>query len=381
VDGKGTNQNRTVEQAGMIRLFAGETARIEGILAGTRFIVEEIGAAEAGYSVLYEVDHGNVTDGYASGEVPLDASVQVLVTNTERGISIRIPVRKTMTVDDGTDHAFSVRLMQIENPASDAVVQGGTDQTVSVSVQSPAEFLLTYVEPTIGDVPQKLYYRIFEEDASECYRCDPSVYVVEITVDRDANDELHAVMTGLWKDGISCDPNDEIEFQNTRLTQLAVSKTVTGASVGTDAAFSMMLQLTVNGQPWQQTCLVETEDGTQRMAFDEEGTLRFSLRADEKICLSELPYGADWELTELDTDGFHVSMQINDSESQSGNSIGGTLPLDPTVVSVTNVSDYALPSAGGIGTKGIRLCGTVLCLIAVCIGAAHRIARKRKTRT
>ncbi|MFR0735334.1 MAG: DUF5979 domain-containing protein [Oscillospiraceae bacterium] len=176
-------ESRTVETAGIITVPAGATAKISNILAGAKFTVKETAASSAGYTVTYSGD-GVTTDGQsASGTIRVNTSVGVTVANHEKGASVTIPVNKTISNPDGAQHTFSFKLEQVTNQEGATLVEGGTVQEMSISVENSESgaFTLIYLEKNINQLPATFYYRITEVTDDRLIGFDPSAYVAEIT--------------------------------------------------------------------------------------------------------------------------------------------------------------------------------------------------------
>ncbi len=352
-------ESRTVETAGIITVPAGATAKISNILAGAKFTVKETAASSAGYTVTYSGD-GVTTDGQsASGTIRVNTSVGVTVANHEKGASVTIPVNKTISNPDGAQHTFSFKLEQVTNQEGATLVEGGTVQEMSISVENSESgaFTLIYLEKNINQLPATFYYRITEVTDDRLIGFDPSAYVAEITVTNVSN-ELKAEMTRLWKNGTEVTGQTlQVSFTNTLLRNLTIQKRVVG--IATEEKFQFELTLMDGNVPLSGSYKTLENETPGNVNF-ENGKASFQLGADETITIYGLPYGVTWTVLESGTAGYHVTWQIGNT-TQEGSSASGTLN-DNHIIVCTNQGTYELPETGGSGTTlytwgGLLLCG------------------------
>lgn len=209
-------ETRTVQEAGKIFLSPDETAVISGILADSRFTVEELASSAEGYYVGYCVD-GVEAANSASGIIQTDSTVSVIVTNSEIGASVSIPVQKVLELPDGETHHYTLALTQVTDPSGETLVQSGLTQALTVDItdtQVYGEFTLNYVQASLETNPAVFYYRIAETQQAEEEKTlfDSAGYVVEVTVSYD-RESCHAEITSVWKDGQKVEDGD-IVFVN-----------------------------------------------------------------------------------------------------------------------------------------------------------------------
>ncbi|MBR5269730.1 MAG: Cna B-type domain-containing protein [Anaerotignum sp.] len=97
VDGKEVTETKKVEVAGIINLANGETARIERILPGTKYLISEPEAEKGGYTPVFAEGYG------ATGAVPVKTTengtekiAKVSIVNRETEFGVEIPLNKTV---------------------------------------------------------------------------------------------------------------------------------------------------------------------------------------------------------------------------------------------------------------------------------------------
>lgn len=203
---------RTVETAGVITLAPGETAHIANILAGTEFTVQETAASSEGYYVSYSVDGSAASRDSATGRIGVNSSVTVTVQNSENGVSVEIPISKTLEQPDGAEHHYKFSMTQVTDQTgkTDIIDEAGNiafERELEIAVtDSPVsgKFIIDYPQTALKALPATYYYKIVEkENPDEAgTQFDTTVYIVEVTVSKDAETGvLSAGITSVWKDG------------------------------------------------------------------------------------------------------------------------------------------------------------------------------------
>lgn len=352
---------KTVQTEGIVLLRADEKAHIANILAGSKFEVTELNAAEAGYTVVYSGD-GNVTDtnGHAAGTIIANASVAVTVINTEKGSYIKLPVEKTLLTPDGTEHTYTFKLKQVTDSTGMTEVENGTEHTAEVSITEGTKqtaFTIPFIQADITSYPAVMYYKITEENSEgdRYTQYDNTVYVAEVTVSRE-NGVLQAELTDLWKDGSSIDAETKVPvFENTLSRSLAISKTLEGN--GTETKFDF--EVNVTGAQGNYTAVRSSGSGPEIVSFT-DGKAFVTIAAEETLTIYGLPANAQWSVTEL-TKGYTTTYEVNSNGEQAGMTASGSLDKNSSVAFV-NKDSYALPSTGGMGTKAFYTMGGLLML-------------------
>ena len=367
-DADGNKTEMTVDTEGIIVVPAGFTARIEKIIAGTKFVVRETSASVAGYTVIYSGSPGVTTDGdSASGMIILgsgapESKVRVTVTNSENGTSLMIPVKKNISNPDGTEHTFKFKLEEVTDTGGVTLVENGVVQEIEIIVTDTIDqsFSLSYLEKDIATYPAIFYYRITEvAEGEEKIDYDESIYVIEVTVAK-SEDGVTAEITDMWKDGKSvtemdADTSFTAEFTNELLADLTLQKVLSGIS--SDTAFEFKLKLVDgDGVPFEGafTAIKSSEgenNNTETVVFEGNGDATIYLKANESITIQNLPYGASWTVTEVNAEGFHTSWLIDSTgPAQSGSEVDGILTGSNLIICI-NEATYVLPNTGGTGTN------------------------------
>ena len=381
-------ETRTVTTAGIVTIAADETAVIADILAGTAFTVQETSGSAEGYTVTYSDSGGysiTVNDGVVSGVIKTSASVQLVVTNAEKGASVTIPGTKYLVNPDGTAHSFTFTLTEVTDSTGSTVRDGGLSgyeatATVTGTETAAFSFTINYVQVEQTTLPAVFYYRIVE-NGEEHSLPNETDYVVEVTVS-EADDGISAAITGMWKDGEEMS-SYSADFVNTLASSLTIEKKVDGGTAAQSQSFTFTVKLTGDHLPASFPAVFYQQDGTtesKTLYLNENGEIvLYGFMHGEKAVISGIPYGTTWTVTESDNDGFIVTTVVTageTSQSGAGSTASGTVPLDPVQVVYTNAASYALPETGGAGTTPYAMTGLALMAAALCL--LYRTRKRRK---
>lgn len=197
-------EERTISEAGIITITAGETAEIDHILAGTAFTAKETAESAAGYLATYILDGKEITElatGGVDGTIKVNTAIELLINNSLNSVSVTLPVEKTLQNNSiGTvDREFTFIL----TPVTDATGENEAGQSLSYTLLVPAgtenvaaeeAFALSYAETEIWSFPATYYYRIEEQGAinDPSVQYDESTYLLAVTVSKNDDGTLRA---------------------------------------------------------------------------------------------------------------------------------------------------------------------------------------------
>lgn len=197
------NATKKVEEAGIIKLKAGETATISKLLAESTFTVKEL---TSDYDVKYKLDGKDVDKGEVSGTIKVsstekDSVVTVTANNTEKGDSIEIPVTKTLLNSDGSDYTYTFKLQKKTSEGkwtdvdSKTVTFGKDDESDSATKRTA--FRLNYAAGDSALDLGKHTYRVIEvaEPDYENIEFDTAKHEFEVTVTK-TNGNVDAKVSG-----------------------------------------------------------------------------------------------------------------------------------------------------------------------------------------
>lgn len=200
---------KTVSAEGTICLAENETAVISNIMPETTFTVKETDASAEGMVVSYELNETMLAAGEASGTIAANAATAVKVHHSEKGTVLQIPVIKQLESPNGKRHDYKILLEEIaglENPVS-AESAFYRELPISVTIDDVCEnFVIGYAEKDMENLPKTFYYKITEAHTIQDIETttDPAVYIIEVTVSKQDDGTLSAVVTNMWKDGDNC---------------------------------------------------------------------------------------------------------------------------------------------------------------------------------
>ena len=351
------SQIRTVTEPGILNLAGGETASLmEGILSGTAYEVTELGTGTNSYRASY---HGTVTpegpftctEAGVTGTFPLGGTADITVTNADYDFPLRISLRKEAPGND-RPATFSFTVEQVQREGDDWVsIKTLPGTTVTVSDHRPVDFPL--VIGFSADAAGTYYYRIRETAGIDPFVYDTTFYILEVTADNGS-----ASITALLKNGnLALDPEVVPTFVNQRTTSLTVTKSVSGLPA--EDAFPFAVTVHLNGKPYS------LPGGSGYTVTD--NTLSFSLRDGESLTIPGIPVGAVATVSETRHDGYQVTYQQEnwDSQPRQGDTVEIILGQDPEILHFENTSGYQLPLTGGSGTTFYTAAGTFLILMSL----------------
>ena len=139
---------------------------------------------------------------------------------------------------------------------------------------------------------------------------------------------------------------------------------------GEEYQFKVELLTSENGSPLNQTFSYSRSDRTYG-TIKSGGTIK--LKADESVTISGIPAGTYYRVTELSTQGYHVT--VNDNEGYIVSGMIETGAIKPA--SFVNTPYYELPSTGGAGT-GSYITGGLLLTAAASVLLLYNHKKRRK---
>lgn len=430
------NETRTVTTAGILTIAADETATIANILAGTAFTVQETSGSAEGYTVTYNDAGGytiTVNDGVVTGIIKTSANVQLVVTNSEKGATVTIPGRKSLSKYDGEEHTFTFELNEVTDQTGTTLkTDGVANYTTAAQIKEDTgafSFAINYVQTEQTELPAKFYYRITEQ-SDEATLENNTVYAVEVTVS-ETSDGIAANVTGMWEDGTVV-TDFSADFTNTLVGSLSLEKKVAGSAAAEAGEFSFTIKLDpgdsgLESLPMTYPATLYHQGGeTENVDYLllEDGTLRLTMTHGERIVINDKKplAGAgftlykwdaaknDWaavgneitgkttfEFKKLDEGKYKLVEttvpagynKADDVEFEIISTLEGTTLKDLTVdpsdsftvtlesgkieTDVVNNAGTELPSTGGMGTTIFYIAGGVLVVAA----AVLLITKKR----
>ncbi len=186
------NEVVTAGEGGVVQLQIGRTLQLSApVMAGTQFEVKE-NASDGWTLVGYTATHGTADDNSVSGEIPLDATVLVIVTNRTMAFKTEVPITKVfLGGSSGITRTATFRMEQVTDRTGATLATGTLAPSeikeimISCGSNAPVEgrFQLEYQYNTPDGT---YYYRITEiaqtVGSTESFIPDDTVYVVEVTV-------------------------------------------------------------------------------------------------------------------------------------------------------------------------------------------------------
>ena len=376
----GTEDVRRVENAsGMITLKAGETATIQGFLAGTYWLITEdlsgLGENEH-YTPFYsmKVNNSNEMSGN-SGTFELKDTIEFFVSNYGCDFLVDIPVSK-QTIGNTGNSSFTFEVESGSwNQESNTWTKERTWNPVSITVQDGN--LVEQVMRVGGYVTESkdtYFYKIYERKDSGSFVYDETFYIIEVHASENEGDignDDHSFTTeivNVWKNGTeSINRNEAIPFVNYKATSLTVEKEVMNSL---DPNYTdereFIFEATVQREGGVFKGINAPDDDSY--SVDEDGKIHFSLKHGESVTIL-VPVDATVTIAEIFSEGYETDYRIT-TNSTPGDWKSGltteTISMNGDMITVTymNRTGYQLPATGGMGTHWYLLGGLLLSFVA-----------------
>lgn len=143
-------------------------------------------------------------------------------------------------------------------------------------------------------------------------------------------------------------------------SKLNISKEVQG-NIENSGTFKFTLVITYNGKPVVGQFPYKKGTSVGTITLDNAGKTTIYLKHNETINIEDLPYGSQFKIEELETDGYEVNYKINDNKITFGKSLNGKLDsTDPTNVKFINIGGYIMPETGSSGMLILVITGILL---------------------
>lgn len=355
----GTETLKTVEEDGIIVLRVDETASIvRGILAGTAYEVTEPDAGTgffASYAGTVTADGTvNVSASGVTGTFPVGGTAQIAITNSDYRYAVRIPISKQALHND-IEETFFFEVASAMPDGDGWTVGEQLEQTgirVTDDTVKTGEFFLTFRDVE----PGTYWFRVSELAGEGDFLYDDTFYIVGVTV---ADGE--AAVTQVLQNGTDAmETSGILSFVNRKLTQISVSKTVTGVTPPANLRFGFTASVT---NPDGSVFIPAAAEG---YTVAEDGTISFELADRETLTISGIPIGAVVTVTETLRPGYAPSWAVNGSAPTEGTTAAVEAAAADTIA-FYNYCAYLLPETGGSGITMYTLAGLMLMLCSMAV--------------
>ena len=143
-------------------------------------------------------------------------------------------------------------------------------------------------------------------------------------------------------------------------SKLNISKEVQG-NIENSGTFKFTLVITYSGKPVVGQFPYKKGTNVGTITLDNAGKTIIYLKHNETINIEDLPYGSQFKIEELETDGYEVNYKINDNKITFGKSLNGKLDsTEPTNVKFINIGGYIMPETGSSGMLILVIAGILL---------------------
>lgn len=194
------------------------------------------------------------------------------------------------------------------------------------------------------NIPSGHKYILKEVTAPNGHILDKNSYNVEISY----NNVIHAISGNkLINDYLKSDLN--------------VSKIVEG-NINSSGTFKFSLNITYKNKPLTGTFKYTKNNKDGDITLDKDGNATIYLKHNETIYIKGLPYGSEFIIKELSSEGYEVNYKINENDITFGTSLKSKLDSfeKPTTVKFINFGGYIMPETGSSGTLILVITGAIL---------------------
>ena len=209
---------------------------------------------------------------------------------------------------------------------------------------------------TFNNIPSGHSYKLYEVSSDGLHEVDNTQYEVNVSY-------------GVTTTNIQ---NNTIINKHIR-KNLSIEKLVQG--IDTNKEFTFELTATYNDSPLVGKYNIEKNSVTSEIEFI-DGKTTFTLKSNEKIIIKDLPLSINYNIKELDTDGFVVKYQVNDGEVKIYDENKIINLNDNNNILFINASGYELPETGSSSTLILIIIGYLL-LIGPVIYIGYDIYKKK----
>lgn len=211
---------------------------------------------------------------------------------------------------------------------------------------------------TFNNIPSGHSYKLYEVSSDGLHEVDKTEYEVNVSY-------------GITTTNIQ---NNTIINKHIK-KNLSIEKIVQG--IETNKEFTFELTATYNGSPLVGKYNIEKNGVTSEIEFI-DGKITFTLKSNEKIIIKDLPLSINYNVKELDTDGFVVKYQVNNGEVKiyDENNLEIINLNDNNNILFINASGYELPETGSSSTLILIIIGYLL-LIGPVIYIGYDIYKKK----
>lgn len=217
-------------------------------------------------------------------------------------------------------------------------------------LKKPSDNTLTYKASSTSDgsvkfinIPSGHKYILKETKAPNGHILNKTEYDVEVAYDK----TIYSI------DGNKI-INDYLK------SKLNISKEVQG-NIENSGTFKFTLVITYNGKPVVGQFPYKKGTSVGTITLDNAGKTTIYLKHNETINIEDLPYGSQFKIEELETDGYEVNYKINDNKITFGKSLNGKLDsTDPINIKFINIGGYIMPETGSSGMLILVIAGILL---------------------
>ena len=204
---------------------------------------------------------------------------------------------------------------------------------------------------TFNNIPSGHTYKLKEVKTDDYHTLNETIYDVNVSYGK----TIHNI-------------ENSTVINNINTKDLVIVKEV--KNITTNKSFDFEINATykeekINGT-YQVIRTTNGRDTNEEITFV-DGAARFKLKHNESITIKELPIKINFNIKELNIDGFNVKYQVNDGNIKKFNDkeLENNTLEDNMKIKFINSSGYVMPGTGSSGMLILAIIGTLLLLIPI----------------
>lgn len=204
---------------------------------------------------------------------------------------------------------------------------------------------------TFNNIPSGHTYKLKEVKTDDYHTLNETIYDVKVSYGKTTHNIENSTV-----------------INNIKTNNLIISKEV--KNITTNKSFDFEINATYKEEKLNGTYQVirnaNRKDTNEEITFV-DGIATFKLKHNESITIKDLPIKINFNIKELNIDGFTVKYQVNDGDIKKFNDkeLENNILEDNMKIKFINSSGYVMPGTGSSGMLILAIIGTLLLLIPI----------------
>ena len=205
---------------------------------------------------------------------------------------------------------------------------------------------------TFNNIPSGHTYKLKEVKTDDYHTLNETIYDVKVSYGKTTHNIENSTV-----------------INNINTKDLVIIKEV--KNITTNKSFDFEINATYKDEKLNRTYQVirttNGKDSSNEEIIFVDGVATFKLKHNESITIKELPIKINFNIKELNIDGFNVKYQVNDGDIKKFNDkeLENNTLEDNMKIKFINSSGYVMPGTGSSGMLILAIIGTLLLLIPI----------------